>query len=195
MIPYILAAVGGYLIGDSLKGKQYDDGGETDGYIGYNMSKPYDLWKIVAYANGDYDKKLKEFYSLESVKKFAKENKSKYQSITFEDEYGDNIVVVKNDTADDIEWLFSEEMYPNGYPSAPNEMANGGYMEGGGKAETEKEMYEKEILDFVKAKGEHRIYYNKLAKNYLVKHKNKVAIAFESIKEAEEFIDKEKSEK
>jgi hypothetical protein len=49
MIPYILAAVGGYLIGDSLKGKQYAKGGgvsqdkfkyvewsgseENDGYI------------------------------------------------------------------------------------------------------------------------------------------------------------------
>jgi hypothetical protein len=27
MLPYILAAVGGYLIGDSLKGKQFADGG------------------------------------------------------------------------------------------------------------------------------------------------------------------------
>jgi hypothetical protein len=27
MLPYILAAVGGYLIGDSMKGKQFADGG------------------------------------------------------------------------------------------------------------------------------------------------------------------------
>ena len=31
MLPYILAAVGGYLIGDSLKGKQYADGGMAKG--------------------------------------------------------------------------------------------------------------------------------------------------------------------
>ena len=30
MIPYILAAIGGYLIGDSMKGKQYANGGELE---------------------------------------------------------------------------------------------------------------------------------------------------------------------
>lgn len=30
MLPYILAAVGGYLIGDSLKGKQFAEGGIMD---------------------------------------------------------------------------------------------------------------------------------------------------------------------
>ena len=38
MLPYILAAVGGYLIGDSMKGKQYAYGGKVD----YVANDPYD---------------------------------------------------------------------------------------------------------------------------------------------------------
>jgi hypothetical protein len=64
---------------------------------------------LVAYSNGNYDKKIADFSSLLEAKKFAKANKWKYDTIIFEDEYGDNIVVDKSDTFKDIDWLFSEK--------------------------------------------------------------------------------------
>ena len=78
---------------------------------------------LIAYANDDYENKLSNFSSLDSAKKFAKDNKYKYDTITFEDESGDTIVVSKDDTFKDIDWLFG------------NKMAKGGYMDGGGNTE------------------------------------------------------------
>jgi hypothetical protein len=69
---------------------------------------------FISYANGDYENKLGNFKTLESAKKFAKANKSKYESITFEDEFGDNIVVSNEDSFKDIDWLFSNEMAEGG---------------------------------------------------------------------------------
>ena len=76
---------------------------------------------LTAYSDGDYDNKIGTFSSLASAKKFAEKNKSKYETITFEDEYGDNIVVSKDDTQKDIDFLFDDKM------------AKGGYMAKGGK--------------------------------------------------------------
>lgn len=47
MIPYILAVVGGYLIGDSLKGKQYAEGGmmAKDGEIEKRLKFVNDYYK------------------------------------------------------------------------------------------------------------------------------------------------------
>lgn len=75
---------------------------------------------LIAYSNNDYENKIGSFQSLESAKKFAKANKWKYDSITFEDESGDNIVVSKDDSFKDIDWLFSDKMADGGM------MAKGG---------------------------------------------------------------------
>ena len=64
---------------------------------------------LVAYINGNYDKKIANFSSLLEAKKFAKANKWKYDTIIFEDEIGDNIIVEKSDTFKDIDWLFSDK--------------------------------------------------------------------------------------
>lgn len=64
---------------------------------------------VIAYSNDDYEQRIGSFSSLGEAKKFAKANKLKYDTITFEDEYGDNIVVTKSDTLKDIDYLFSEE--------------------------------------------------------------------------------------
>lgn len=69
--------------------------------------------KIIAYADSDYNH-LFTFFSLESAKKFAKANKHKYDTITFEDEYGDSIQVSKHDSNKDIELLFSDKMSKGG---------------------------------------------------------------------------------
>ena len=103
---------------------------------------------LVAYAEGDYDKKLKEFNSLDSAKKFAKANNSKYETITFEDEYGDNIVVSKDDSSVDIDWLFNQKM------------AKGGYMAGGGKIKDQYEGREAEDIwnNLSKTQRQHFLY-------------------------------------
>jgi hypothetical protein len=51
MLPYILAAVGGYLIGDSLKGKQFAEGGymAKGGVVG-----TYELIPFISIGNKDY---------------------------------------------------------------------------------------------------------------------------------------------
>jgi hypothetical protein len=72
---------------------------------------------FIAYADWDYDNKLGTFSSMQKMKDFAMKNKGKYDEIIFEDEYGDNIVVTKDDTAKDLDFLFSE-------------MAKGGSMKG-----------------------------------------------------------------
>jgi hypothetical protein len=69
---------------------------------------------LTAYANGDYDKKIKDFNSLALAKNFAKLNKNNYDSIMFEDEFGDNIYVSKDDTIKDIEDLFAESFAKGG---------------------------------------------------------------------------------
>ena len=52
MIPYILAAVGGYLIGDSLKGKQYARGGQMAiwGGVRGGLNEP-----VLSFSKIDYD--------------------------------------------------------------------------------------------------------------------------------------------
>jgi len=62
---------------------------------------------LVAYANDDYETRIATFKNLAEAKKFAKANKWKYESIIFEDEKLDNIVVNKDDTFKDIDFLFS----------------------------------------------------------------------------------------
>lgn len=74
---------------------------------------------LIAYANDDRSYEIASFNSKDSAKKFAKANKYKYETITFEDEKGDNIVVSREDKFSDIDWLFS------------NQMANGGKLEVG----------------------------------------------------------------
>jgi hypothetical protein len=69
---------------------------------------------IIAYSDGDYEQKIGTFKSMASAKKFAKENNRKYETILFEDEYGDNIVVSKEDESEDIDWLFSDVMAKGG---------------------------------------------------------------------------------
>jgi antirestriction protein len=71
---------------------------------------------LIAYSNNDYQQIVGNFSTLAEAKKFAKANKGKYQTITFEDEYGDNIVVEKSDTIKDIDWLFSEKYAKGGKP-------------------------------------------------------------------------------
>ena len=72
---------------------------ERDGYAKGGM---------IAYADWDYDNRLGTFSSMQKMKEFAMKNKGKYNEIIFEDEYGDNIVVTKNDTQKDLDYLFSE---------------------------------------------------------------------------------------
>ena len=56
MLPYILAAVGGYLIGDSLKGKQYAKGGKMDdGHTSKKINILLSKLKSAA-KNGDEEK-------------------------------------------------------------------------------------------------------------------------------------------
>lgn len=62
---------------------------------------------LVAYANMDYDSKIGEFDSLDSAKKFAKANKSKYETIMFEDSFGDNFIVSEDDSDKEIDYLFT----------------------------------------------------------------------------------------
>jgi antirestriction protein len=75
----------------------------------------YKTGGLIAYSNDDYKvKKIGSFSSISEAKKFAKTNKSKYDTIIFEDEFGDNIVVTKSDTLKDIDWLFSEQYAKGG---------------------------------------------------------------------------------
>ena len=68
------------------------------------MTKLY----IVDYIENE--KKLELSFEDEAkAKKFAKANKWKYDTIIFEDETGDNIIVEKSDTFKDIDWLFSDK--------------------------------------------------------------------------------------
>jgi hypothetical protein len=90
MLPYILAAVGGYLIGDSMKGKQFADGGmmaeggymarggklevgdtvmvDDSGYVklftGFDISKPA---KIISKGKTKSNGKVVYFYGLETA--------------------------------------------------------------------------------------------------------------------------------
>lgn len=81
---------------------------------------------LTAYANGDYDKKIKDFNSLALAKNFAKLNKNNYDSIMFEDEFGDNIYVSKDDTIKDIEDLFAESFAKGGELAGVVVYDNGG---------------------------------------------------------------------
>jgi hypothetical protein len=75
---------------------------------------------VIAYANDDYDNKIGVFNSMLEAKKFAKANKWRYDTILFEDEYGDNIIVSKDDTFKDVDSLFSDSFKKGGM------MAHGG---------------------------------------------------------------------
>jgi hypothetical protein len=75
---------------------------------------------VIAYANDDYDNKIGVFNSMLDAKKFAKANKWRYETILFEDENGDNIIVSKDDTFKDVDSLFADSF------------KNGGFMEMGG---------------------------------------------------------------
>ena len=83
--------------------------------------------RISAYPNDDYENILGNFDSLETAKKFAKLNKWKYETLTFEDSKGDTIVVSKEDSFKDIDFLFSFGMAEGGM------MADGGLMAKGGE--------------------------------------------------------------
>ncbi len=110
---------------------------------------------LVAYADGDYNERLGKFKTLESAKKYAIQNKSNYNTITFEDEYGDNIVVTKDDNIKDIDWLFSGKYnngggIPEGYHMMPDgtimpdsaHMARGGKMAKGGRLTNQEKLRE-----------------------------------------------------
>jgi hypothetical protein len=79
--------------------------------VGYedeeNDNTEYAKGGLVAYANDDYETRIATFNNLAEAKKFAKANKWKYESILFEDDKLDNIVVNKGDTFKDIDFLFS----------------------------------------------------------------------------------------
>jgi DNA repair protein RadC len=61
---------------------------------------------LVAYADWDYDNQLGNFKNRQSARNFAVANIGKYDELIFEDESGDNIVVSKDDTKEDINYLF-----------------------------------------------------------------------------------------
>jgi len=94
---------------------------------------------LISYANNDYENKLGNFDSLEKAKKFAKANKYKYESITFEDENGDNIVVSKDDSFKAVDWLFS------------NKMADYGMMKNGGGTSSPNSQFMKWFVDWSKS--------------------------------------------
>jgi hypothetical protein len=75
---------------------------------------------LIAYSNDDYEQIVGNFSTLAEAKKFAKANKGKYETITFEDEKGDNIVVTSEDSLKDIDWLFSET-YKEGGKTKPKD--------------------------------------------------------------------------
>ena len=77
--------------------------------VGYEDEENDEMKKggLVAYANDNYETRIATFNNLEEAKKFAKANKHKYESMIFEDEKLDNIVVNKGDTFKDIDFLFS----------------------------------------------------------------------------------------
>lgn len=70
---------------------------------------------MIAYADGNYDNRVGTFNSMLDAKKFAKANKWRYETITFEDESGNNILVSKDDTFEDVDWLFSNQYAKGGY--------------------------------------------------------------------------------
>ena len=79
---------------------------------------------LIAYADGDYDNRVGVFTSMLDAKKFAKANKWRYETITFEDEKSDNIVVSKDDTFKDIDFLFSNDFAKGG--GIPTKIVNKG---------------------------------------------------------------------
>jgi len=85
-------------VGDKVAGKVYWQ----------QKGRKFEEGGFIAYADWDYDNKLGTFSSMQKMKDFAMKNKGKYDEIIFEDEYGDNIVVTKDDTAKDLDFLFSE---------------------------------------------------------------------------------------
>lgn len=118
--------------GNNIKGKDLIDGAYT---IRKDIKTPPKMVRsmfeeeefsefltggVIAYSNDDYEQKVGNFSSLAEAKKFAIANRLKYATITFEDEYGDNIVVTNEDTLKDIDWLFSDE-YKKGGKTKPKE--------------------------------------------------------------------------
>ena len=65
---------------------------------------------LIAYADGDMDSEIGRFSSLTEAKKFAKANKWRYNTMSFQDEKYDEILVSKDDSFQDIDWLFSGKM-------------------------------------------------------------------------------------
>ena len=110
---YTRMAKGGKLIGNQKK-LDVNKNGKLDAEDFKMLRGKMEEGGYISYANGDYENKLGNFETLDSAKKFAKANKSKYETITFEDEFGDNIVVSNEDSFKDIDWLFSNEMAKGG---------------------------------------------------------------------------------
>ena len=69
---------------------------------------------LIAYADGDMDSEIGRFSSLTEAKKFAKANKWRYNTMSFQDEKYDEILVSKDDSFQDIDWLFSGKMAHGG---------------------------------------------------------------------------------
>ena len=114
-----------YIVKKSEDGGMMAKGGKTkqDPPIvrGYFEDEPYEYAKggkmedlLIAYGDNDYDNRIGHFTSLKLAKSFAKDNVDKYDSILFEDFYGDSIVVKKGNTNEDIDWLFSNKMNKGG---------------------------------------------------------------------------------
>jgi hypothetical protein len=84
----------------------YND--NTEYIVVKKVNYEYAKGGFIAYADWDYDNQLGTFNSMQKMKEFAMKNKGKYNEIIFEDQYGDNIVVTKDDTDKDLNFLFSK---------------------------------------------------------------------------------------
>lgn len=89
-----------------LKGEHFANGGEITLFDDYMRAYREDYDDI-----NDY---LAAFSSLEEAKQYAINNQKKYKVIVFLDAYGDSIYVDRNDTKEDIDFLFSTEYAKGG---------------------------------------------------------------------------------
>jgi hypothetical protein len=138
MLPYILAAVGGYLIGDSLKGKQFADGGYIDKsnltfLKNLRSEKPIKAvaW-IVTEVNGE--PKVMQFSSLQKAKE-AKYNlqstSGKLRIITSVDELKKELLPYDIDDIAHYVYYFPAKQPAMGAPKGW--LADGGMMADGGE--------------------------------------------------------------
>lgn len=102
--------------------------------------------KIIAYTD-DPGTPIGTFKSREEAKKFAKANKSKYDEITFEDNYGEYFKVTKDTLFASIDFYFDIFLEK---PDNPK-MASGGIMAKGGAMSNKKQIGEEPTLKQMKS--------------------------------------------